>query len=392
MSALAKELDTLLEQDIGRVLETQRGYWRSATGSMGDKIILFGAGALGRCTLAGMRRAGLEPLAFADNGNTLHGTEVDGVRVLSPEEAVAKHGKTAVFVITTYNTSRPRQQLTGLGAAVVVHFAWLFANKPEVFLPHGCLELPHPIFEQAADVRRAFDLMADEEMRRLYVAQLRWRLFLDFDRVISPQTPVLRDSEYFPDDIYTFSHDEVLVDCGAFDGDTVRRFLAKRGNSFRKIHACEPDPGNRARLEKWLSTLPTATRAKIFVEPVAVGALKGKVRFTATGTAGSLVKDAGTLEVDLAPIDELTQSTPPTLIKMDVEGAELDALSGARRSIEEHAPILAICVYHTSDHLWRVPLLIASMSSRYSFYLRAHAEDCWDVSCYAVPKERVLRK
>lgn len=392
MSALAAELDALLAQDLDRVLETQRGYWESATGSLGNRIVLFGAGALGRHTLAGMRRAGIEALAFADNGVALRGKEVDGLPVLQPEYAVAKYGKTAVFVIATYNTSRPRQQLADLGASTIVPCAWLFAHKPEAFLPHGCLELPHPIFEQAAAVRRGFELMADEEMRRLYLAQLRWRLFLDFDRVPTPQTPTLRDSEYFPDDLYDYSTDEVFVDCGAFDGDTVRRFIKKRGGSFRKIHACEPDPGNRARFEKWSSTLPTAMQTKIFVEPVAVGAQQGKAYFTATGTAGSLVREAGTMEVDVVTIDEITRSAPPTLIKMDVEGAELDALAGARRSIEEHAPVLAICIYHASDHLWRVPLLIASMSSRYRFYLRAHAEDCWDVTCYAVTKERMVQK
>ena len=392
MSTLTGDLDALLVQDMEHVIDTQRGYWKSATGSLSDRIVLFGAGALGRRTLAGMRCAGLDALAFADNGEALHGRDVDGLPVLRPGEAVAKYGKSATFVVATYNTSRPRQQLADLGASVAVPYSWLFAHRPEAFLPHACLDLPHPIFKQATDVRRGFELMADEEMQRLYLAQLRWRLFLDFDRVLAPQTPELRDSEYFPDDLYAFLPDEVLVDCGAFDGDTVRRFLAKRGGSFRKIHACEPDPGNRARFEEWSSTLPTATRAKISVEPVAVGAQRGKAHFSATGTAGSLMKDAGTLEVDVASIDEITQSTPPTLIKMDVEGAEMDALAGARRSIEAHTPVLAICVYHASDHLWRVPLLIASMSSRYSFYLRAHAEDCWDVSCYAVPKDRVVRK
>jgi hypothetical protein len=126
------------------------------------------------------------------------------------------------------------------------------------------------------------------------------------------------------------------------------------------------------------------------VEPFAVGAAKGKARFAATGTAGSEVNASGSFEVDIATIDELTAEAPPTLIKMDVEGAELDALEGARKSISAHAPVLAVCVYHHSDHLWQVPLRIASMSDRYRFHLRAHAEDCWDVTCYAIPEDRIL--
>ena len=317
------------------------------------------------------------------------GTHVDGIPVLAPDEAAAHYRETAAFVIATYNTSGPRQQLAALGVTVVP-YPWLFARHPQALLPHGCLEHPRPIFEQAVDVRRGFALMSGEANRAAFVAQLRARLFLDFDRVLTPQTPEMRNSEYFPTDLYRYVTDEVLIDCGAFDGDTVRRFLQLRGDAVRRVHACEPDPANRARFEEWSAGLPPTTREKIRVEPVAVGAANGKARFTATGTAGSGVDPASTFEVDIATIDDLAAAIPPTLIKMDVEGAELEALEGARRTISAHAPVLAICVYHTSDHLWRVPLKIAALSDRYTFHLRAHAEHCWDASCYAVPMDRVL--
>ncbi|MFZ1615432.1 MAG: FkbM family methyltransferase [Holophaga sp.] len=391
MTALHQELEALLALDPDQVVKAQRHYWANATGARGGRILLFGAGALGRWTLAGLRRAGLDALAFLDNDAQKHGKIIDGLTVLDPRDAVARYGDSATFVVATYNTSAPRRQLAAHGAAAVVPFPWLFASMPETFLPHGCLELPHPIFEQAADVRCAFDLMADDEMRQVFLSQLRWRLFLDFDRVPSPQTPSLRDSEYFPDDLYTYRPDEVLVDCGAFDGDTARRFLSKRGDAFKKIHACEPDPDTRFRFQQWSASLPFSIQSKISLEPVAVGAHPGRARFSATGTAGSAVLIAGSSEIEVATIDDLTRATPPTLIKMDVEGAELDALAGARDSIQQHTPVLAICIYHASDHLWRVPLLIASMSPEYSFFLRAHAEDCWDVSCYAVPKDRVVK-
>jgi FkbM family methyltransferase len=390
VSPPAEALESLLALDPDAVVAEQRGLWDRVTGAKGARIVLFGAGRLGHYTVGGLAKVGIRPLAIADNARHLWDTHVAGIPVLSPDVAAARYRDGAAFVITTYNTSQPRQQLAALGVTTVVPHAWLFAHHPDALLPHGCLEHPRAIFEQAAQVRLGFALMSGAESRAAFVAQLRWRLFLDFDRVVAPQTEEMRETEYFPRDLYRYSAEEVLVDCGAFDGDTVRRFLNMRGDAFRRVHACEPDPANRARLEQWSAGLPPATREKIRIEPVAVGAAKGKARFAATGTAGSGVDSAGTFEVDIATIDDLTAAAPPTLIKMDVEGAELDALDGARTSISAHAPVLAVCVYHTSDHLWRVPLRIASMSDRFTFHLRAHAEDCWDVTCYAIPTDRVL--
>jgi FkbM family methyltransferase len=392
VSVTQEALESLLALDPEVVVAEQRTLWDRATAAKGARIVLFGAGRLGHYTVGGLAKAGIRPLAIADNAMHLWDTQVHGIPVLSPDVAAARYRDSAAFVITTYNTSQPRRQLAALGVTTVVPHAWLFAHYPEALLPHGCLEHPRPIFEQAEQVRRGFALMSGEQNRAAFVAQLRLRLFLDFDRVVAPQTGEMRDTEYFPRDLYRYSADEVLVDCGAFDGDTVRRFLRIRADAFRRAYACEPDPANRARFEEWLAGLAPATRAKIRVEPVAVGAAKGKARFAATGTAGSGVDTSGSFEVDIAAIDDLTAGCPPTLIKMDVEGAELDALNGAKKSISTHAPVLAVCVYHHSDHLWQVPLRIASMSDRYRIHLRAHAEDCWDVCCYAVPEDRDISR
>lgn len=79
----------------------------------------------------------------------------------------------------------------------------------------------------------------------------------------------------------------------------------------------------------------------------------------------------------------------PSFIKMDIEGAELDALIGARHSIEKDLPVLAISAYHQPDHVWRIPLLIQSFSDQYRFFLRSHNEEGWDLVCYAVPISRM---
>jgi hypothetical protein len=74
---------------------------------------------------------------------------------------------------------------------------------------------------------------------------------------------------------------------------------------------------------------------------------------------------------------------------MDIEGAELEALWGARRILEENSPVLAICAYHTSDHLWQIPLLIHAIQPDYRLFFRRYAEGAFEIVWYAVPPERV---
>jgi hypothetical protein len=87
-------------------------------------------------------------------------------------------------------------------------------------------------------------------------------------------------------------------------------------------------------------------------------------------------------------LDDLLAGSRPTYIKMDIEGAEPDALAGAQRTIRQHRPVLSICVYHTQYHLWSIPLLVHELAPDYRLFLRPHDADGWDSVCYAIPEER----
>ncbi len=113
------------------------------------------------------------------------------------------------------------------------------------------------------------------------------------------------------------------------------------------------------------------------------------MRFEAIGTAGSQVTDSGTYEVRCVPLDEMLADCEASLIKMDIEGSELQALVGAQSTIRRHVPALSICLYHRQEDLWKIPLFIASLSDRYRLFLRRHSDDCWEQICYAVPADRL---
>ena len=382
--------DRSLQELLSEPREDARARARSAfdeqAGPVAAPLVLFGAGNLGRKTLAGLRAGGIEPIAFTDNNPGLWGKEVEGVRVLPPEEASDRFGDTAVFVVTIWRgegNDRMRErcsQLRRLGCARVVTFLPLFWKYPEIFLPHYAVDLPFRVLDAKERIEEAFGLLSDDASRTEFVGEVRWRLLGDFDYLGEP----VSNEIYFPEDLHSLSADEVFVDCGAFDGDTIRRFLARLPDFRGRIKALEPDPANFGKLARYVESLPYELRQRIDIFPWAVSSRRETLRFNATGTEAASL-GSGSTQVQGVALDELLEDCRPTYIKMDTEGAEPEAIRGAFRTIATHRPAMAICVYHRQDHLWEIPLLIDSCAGGYRFHLRPQLLEGWDLVCYAIP-------
>jgi FkbM family methyltransferase len=371
-------LDELLAEPVEVALERETETFERLAG--GRLLVLFGAGAFGQRTLKGLRAIGIEPLVFCDNNSALWGREIGGLPVLSLPAAAAKYGRDAAFVITIWNghatdkMADRENQLRGLGCRSIVHWGLLYWRYQALF-PHYAAHAAHLVLQQAAEVRACAKLWADDFSRREYLAQIRWRLHFDFAGLPDPVTGPL----YFRDELRHLSPAELFVDCGAYDGDTLRSFLKHSSGRFRKIFAFEPDPVN---FQKAQSTAALIQRAD--VKQAAVGRTNGRVTFRADGNEASSVGE-GDRQVECVALDSYLADEHPTFIKLDVEGYELEALAGARQIIARDAPALAVCVYHAQDHVWRVPLQISSYNPRYKFYLRPHLREVWDLVCYAIP-------
>jgi len=382
------ELDRILSAPLSSVRDRENSAFDKLLAGCGNRLVLFGAGNLGRKVLQCVRGIGVEPLAFADNGQSKWGSYIDGVPVLSPKEAAARYGASALFLVAIWSLGHfypeSRAQLERLGCTHVESTAslrWKFADK---LLPDYCQDLPHKLYEQAVEVRKAASLWADDSSRREYLNHVRWRALGDQDAL----GPPVSEESYFLDSLYRINDHEVFVDCGAYTGDTAEQVI-RRNPAFSRIVAIEADPENFARLTQWISTLDAPVASKISALNVAVGAKRGQLRFQAGGGESAKLAPDGNVVVECIPIDDLATEAGPTFIKMDIEGAELEALEGARRSIQTHRPILSICVYHKQNDLWRIPLFIHALVEDYRLFLRPHDVDGWQLVCYAVPANRL---
>jgi len=383
-------LDELLSKSPAATVNRRLDAFDRLANGANKPAVLYGAGGLGRITLEGLRSLGRPPVAFADRRSTGSSAAIDGVPVFSPAEAAERFGTDVVFVVSIWNAQTDHQyavtrdELHRLGALHVAPALALFWKYPETFLPYYCLDVPERVLAAQDDIRSLAKELADDASRDVLIRQLRWRLEMDFDGLPSP----VRGPAYFQPDLLPPRQDELFIDCGAYDGDTLRVFRSRMEGNASRIIAIEPDPASYARLEAYAGTLPTGVRERVRTLKAAVGRNRGMLRFDSSGLASAHASDTGTIEVDCRPLDEILQGETPTLVKMDLEGAELDALIGGEASIRRAKPSMAICVYHRPDHLWSIPLLLRRMLPNHALHLRPHGYEGWDLVCYAVAPGR----
>jgi len=276
-------------------------------------------------------------------------------------------------------------QLRQLGCQTVVPFVPLYWKYNEVFLPHYTLDSPHRVHTESDRVRSAFKLMSDDESRREYLAQIRFRLLGHFDCLPEP----ISGPMYFRSDLFTLGNEETLVDCGGFDGDSLCLFLDSTGSVFKRAIVFEPDPTNFVKLEILVNNLPPDVRQRIVLHRAATGEINEHVMME-VGSGPSSQVGKGDQEVESFALDSLLRDVPVTFIKMDIEGSELSTLAGAQTLIRKNSPILAISAYHRQNDLWNIPLLIQGFNPDYSLHLRPHMIEGWDLVCYAVPGNRKI--
>lgn len=374
-------------EPLEKVVDRERNAFNEIAGPFKERLILFGAGPLGRGILAGLRKAGVEPLGFADNNKKLWGMDVSGLRVFSPDDAAQAYGNSACFVVTIYQGSSARRQLASLGCSNIAPFVALLWKYSDLFNPQSGIQLPHRLVEQIGAIRNCYALLADDDSKQELHEQLRWRYWLDYSALSPGLDP--RDT-YFPMDLVSASSEDVFVDCGAFDGDTIRSFNEHWGGKFRYAFPFEPDHANRTALISTVKSL--ALDSRVTIMPYAVGNSNGPVSFANSSSAASHVTTAENgLTIEGRRLDDIDWALTPTFIKMDIESSEPQALAGAAKLLRQHHPILAVCTYHRSEHLWEIPNLIHSIAPEYKLFLRRYAEECWEGVCYAIPDHRLKR-
>lgn len=358
----------------------------------GRKLVLFGAGA-NAIQLISRYFPHDEITAIWDNDSQKQGKNIFGISVDPPPQKEDSNMDCFVVIITVSEElaiSSIQAQLADLGIKYVY--------------PQAVLSLMNEIERYNADFSKKFhelnaytliqankdkiqqvrNLLADDKSRYVYDAIVEKTKYN-----IDDYTDIADDiyEHYFSDGIFEYSDEEVLIDGGAFLGEDTIRFARIIGNKLKRSYCFEPDAAN---YEKCVKNLQ-----KFFDRPENFCVLKSglwnaneNVGFISYGTHNSVFTHLRNInsssKVSAVKIDDvIEQKDKVTLIKMDIEGAEIPALQGAENIIRRDKPKLAICIYHMIEDLWEIPLYIHSLVPEYKLYIRHHTTKFWDSVVYA---------
>lgn len=219
-----------------------------------------------------------------------------------------------------------------------------------------------------------YNNLADDRSKEVYINIINYKISGKVDYLYKS----FDEKSVVYDEILCLSAKESIVDLGAYDGDTIREFLHASGGQYKHITAVEADEKNFKKLVK-----NTQGMEHLDLLNLGVWKEKGVLSFDKKAGRNSRIGGIG-VQIPVDSVDHFIQH-PVTFLKMDIEGAELDALEGAKKTIQQYRPKLYVCAYHRNEDLYALPLKIWELCPDYKLYFR-HSPyiPAWECNFYGV--------
>lgn len=354
-------------------------------------LALYGAGNLGRLARDFLKAVGQDfVLAIDQNAHTLSANgDWAGVRLLHPDEVAdsdKSRARLAVSVVTSGYVPIERK-LLDRGFTDVVPFYDLAESFRRLHpLSNGWFAASMTA-DDRSHTAQVLARWSDDVSRAHHLQFLAWRRLREEWTFTAAPIPDC-DRFFIPEITAVLSDAETLLDGGAHHGVVIDAFLRHTKGKFRRIVAVEPDPVNRAHLGENLQKL-AAGDARIIIDDCALFDTEGEAVFHCGLDYASQISGTGSMRVRTRPIDVFDLS--PTFIKLHLEGTELAALKGAKQTLLEQQPIVAMTIYHNDDGVWRTADWLMETLPDYRFLFRNHSWCGTGAVIYAIPHERNAR-
>jgi FkbM family methyltransferase len=340
-----------------------------------SSILIYGAGNNGITVANHLLENGIQILGFIDKNAESLGL-VNGIPVYTIQQVQRRFPPNQQILVAIHNYMVDISELIlsiktqGFNNVInMFDYVRLFPNDQTY---RYFLSSPEILYDAQSEISQFYEHLEDLESQNILEAIVHARYIGDYDLFPTPT-----QDQYFPLDIPKWDSQLRFIDCGAYDGDTIRA-LIESGYSMDALIALEPDQQN------YLKLIDKCSSIEGIYLPNGVSDQFKEVYFNQSQGASSRELDIGETKISMLSIDQAFKDWAPNLIKMDIEGGEIKALEGAENTIKKYQPSLAISVYHHPNDLWRIGQLIKSFSQDYKMYLRSHSYSSFDTVLYAM--------
>lgn len=321
-----------------------------------DDVIVWGAGFMGQLETPLLKD--LRVVAFCDTDKEKQTREILKLPCISPEQ-ITSYSRPFILVSTIINYNEIKTQLISLEVKYCTLDAYVLHRYKKEFFQVYC--------------------SLDEISKNIFAQVLQYRLTGDIEHIFQ----ICSDGQYFALPQFRFcSADEVFVDCGAFVGDVVEKFIENNSGYFKKIYAFEPNPAALEVMKRRICSVRNRwifQNDKIVYEQIGVGKKCAEVSFGINTENASnctvQVHSGNQKTIKIVSLDQyFTDCGEPkiTFLKADIEGSEWDMLTGAQQMIRRCKPKLAISIYHNIFDFYRIPIFLKELVPEYRFSVRHH--------------------
>ncbi len=331
-------------------------------------IVMYGMGNGADKIIAVLEKYGLEVCDFFASDGFVRGQLFHSKKVLSFSQIKEKYEDFIILV----SFGSPRRE--------VLDTVYEMSGAYELYSPDVPLAGDNlfdiEFYKRSKEkIDRARELFADEGSKEIFDNIISYKL--------SGKTDYLRKALGDPSErLLSFDNYKITVDAGAYNGDTAREILENCPN-IEKIICLEPDIKNFKKLEKF-----SEENRKIVAVNAGAWDCEEKVSFGSAGNRNSNAFSGGKeILADMVRVDTVSDGYKIDYIKYDVEGAEMKALLGSRKTIEKDSPELLISLYHRSEDIFEIPLYISENYPQYDLYLRrSECIPAWEINLIALKK------
>lgn len=322
----------------------------------------------------------IEGIITAKKGEV--GIDYHGFRVQSIED-IGKYEKNTVFILCSVNWNDYINELNGKGFYNVYSLRLLFRGNRNsrysqiwnnVMAMGGIPSVNYSLYKDK--IERLYTLCEDEDSRKTVAYILNMRITNRDDSQFIQEENFGVDPDYFNQKFLCFSFEETYLDIGPQDGGTIDDFIRRVNNQYRRICAWEIGGKSINKLNKKYND------KRIQILPY--GAWNETAAMSVEGTNGGRHLAEDNLNGILCKKIDDVVDYPITLMKMDIEGAEMNALLGARETIKKYRPKLMISLYHKANDIWELPLFVNQLVPEYKIYIRHHRTTPNDTVMYAI--------